>query len=115
MSNEQGQHDFSTAAEANQSADNVVQGITALLGPVVFDMDKAIIAAKQSQNDLGKEIERLIAELELFTDIAEPPRLQPAMDKLNDARRRLQTANKAMQQTQARVDRIETQLASMGS
>ncbi|KAI8138050.1 hypothetical protein BJV82DRAFT_673990 [Fennellomyces sp. T-0311] len=88
------------------------QGITLLLAPVVADMDKAIAATQQSQEELGKEIERLVAELELFTDIAEPPRLQPALAKLTESRKRLATANKLMQQTQARVQRIEAQLSS---
>ena len=37
------------------------QGITSLLAPVMVDMDKAIAATQQSQEELGKEIERLVA------------------------------------------------------
>ncbi|KAI7858563.1 hypothetical protein BDC45DRAFT_531746 [Circinella umbellata] len=87
------------------------QGIASLLTPVILDMDKAITATQQSQDELGKEIERLVAELELFTEIAEPPRLQPALNKLTESRKRLALANKLMQQTQARVQRIESQLS----
>ena len=37
------------------------QGIASLLAPVILDMDKAITATQQSQDELGKEIERLVA------------------------------------------------------
>lgn len=57
----------------------------------------------------------LFEELELFTDIAEPPRLQTALEKLSDARKRLTTANKLMQQTNARVQRIQTQIQTSTS
>lgn len=39
---------------------SMAQGIASLLTPVVTDMDKAIVSAQKSQEDLGKEIERLI-------------------------------------------------------
>ncbi|KAI9016469.1 hypothetical protein CLU79DRAFT_837510 [Phycomyces nitens] len=95
------------------------RGIGSLLGPVLCDIDKSVVAAHQSQQDLGKEIERLIAgkytktilnKLEVFADIAEPPRLQPALDTLADARKRMTVATKLMQQTQARIKRIQVAL-----
>ncbi|KAI8047358.1 uncharacterized protein B0P05DRAFT_592697 [Gilbertella persicaria] len=54
----------------------MAQDFSSILGPTVTEIDKAMVSVQQSQQDLGKEIERLIAELELFTDIAEPPQLQ---------------------------------------
>jgi hypothetical protein len=51
--------------------------------------------------------------LELFSDIAEPPKLQMSMDKLTDAKKRLITANKLMQKTSERVQRIQEQLSTM--
>jgi hypothetical protein len=36
-------------------------GLSAILGPVVLEVDKAILATQNSQDDLGKEIERLVA------------------------------------------------------
>ncbi|OAD66635.1 hypothetical protein PHYBLDRAFT_189219 [Phycomyces blakesleeanus NRRL 1555(-)] len=99
--------------EPNEEPDqsNILpRGISSLLGPVLCDIDKSVVAAHQSQEDLGKEIERLIAELEVFADIAEPPRLQPALDILADARKRLTVATKLMQQTQARIQRIQVAL-----
>ncbi|KAG0175618.1 hypothetical protein DFQ28_006619 [Apophysomyces sp. BC1034] len=97
-------------ATSNPLPETMSSGISSLLGSVAMDMDKAILETQQSQDNLGKEIERLIAELELFTDIAEPPRLQPALEKLADARKRLTVANKLMQQTYTRVQRIQAQI-----
>ncbi|KAJ8657201.1 hypothetical protein O0I10_007017 [Lichtheimia ornata] len=91
---------------------SMAQGIASLLTPVVTDMDKAIVSAQKSQEGLGKEIERLITELEHFKDIAEPPQLHPALEKLTDSRKKLASANKLMQQTQLRVQRMEAQLQS---
>jgi hypothetical protein len=41
--------------------DQFSEDIKSLLGPVVMDMDKNMIATQQSQQDLGQEIDRLIA------------------------------------------------------
>lgn len=41
--------------------DQFSKDIKSLLGPVVMDMDKNMIATQQSQQDLGQEIDRLIA------------------------------------------------------
>lgn len=49
-------------------------------------------------------------ELEHFKDIAEPPQLHPALEKLTESRKKLASANKLMQQTQLRVQRMEAQL-----
>ncbi|KAI8060778.1 hypothetical protein BC940DRAFT_311307 [Gongronella butleri] len=81
-----------------------------LLGPIVMDMDKNIVATQQSQAELSQEIERLIAELEVFADVAEPPRLQPALDKLLDAKKKLTNATKLLQSTSQRMHRIESSL-----
>ncbi|KAI9317882.1 hypothetical protein BX666DRAFT_1932401 [Dichotomocladium elegans] len=93
----------------------LAQGIESMLAPIVLGVDKAIMSAQQSQEDLGKEIERLVADLELFNAVADPPRLQPALEKLADARKRLAMTNKLMQQTQTRVQRIQSRLQNMPS
>ncbi|KAI8374542.1 Snapin/Pallidin-domain-containing protein [Radiomyces spectabilis] len=107
--------DASTSIQEQDSANKMSNGIVGLLKPLVLDMDKAIVATQKSQEELSKEIERLIAELELFADIAEPPKLHPALEKLGDARKRLTSANQLMQETQARVQRIQAQLATRSS
>lgn len=38
----------------------MAQGILSILGPIVLDIDKAIAATKQSQSDLGSEIDKLV-------------------------------------------------------
>ncbi|ORX45328.1 hypothetical protein DM01DRAFT_1340138 [Hesseltinella vesiculosa] len=94
-------------------ADNVetlANDISNLLGPIVIEMDKNIVATQQSQQELSQEIERLIAELEVFSDIAEPPRLQPALDKLTEAKKKMANAIKLLQQTTRRMDAIQSSL-----
>lgn len=113
----------------------LTQGFNSILGPAVLEIDQAIVTVQKSQDDLGKEIERLVAgkknknnteqkkkashkinkkyhyvELELFTDIAEPPTLVPCLEKLLDAKKRLASANKLMAQTNDRVERIQKEI-----
>ncbi|KAG2201437.1 hypothetical protein INT47_001486, partial [Mucor saturninus] len=88
----------------------LTQGFNSILGPAVLEIDQAIVTVQKSQDDLGKEIERLVAELELFTDIAEPPTLVPCLEKLLDAKKRLSSANKLMAQTNDRVERIQKEI-----
>ncbi|KAI8093565.1 uncharacterized protein BX664DRAFT_329986 [Halteromyces radiatus] len=90
-----------------QKDDTFSQDIKALLGPVIMDMDKNIIATQQSQHDFGQEIERLIAELEVFTDIADPPKLQTSLEKLVDAKKKLNNSIKLLHQTNTRLERME--------
>ncbi|GAN05843.1 hypothetical protein MAM1_0103c05319 [Mucor ambiguus] len=78
-------------------------GFNAVLGPAVLEIDQAILSVQKSQANLGKEIERLVAELELFTDIAEPPKLQPCLEKLSDAKNRLSSTNKLLARTNERL------------
>ncbi|KAF1796475.1 hypothetical protein V8B55DRAFT_1470026 [Mucor lusitanicus] len=85
-------------------------GFNAVLGPAVLEIDQAILSVQKSQANLGKEIERLVAELELFTDIAEPPKLQPCLEKLFDAKNRLSSTNKLLARTNERVERIQSEL-----
>lgn len=37
------------------------QGFNTILGPAVLEIDQAIVQVQKSQDDLGKEIERLVA------------------------------------------------------
>lgn len=105
----------------------LTQGFNSILGPAVLEIDQAILSVQKSQDDLEKEIERLVAgsekisllctqyniflsELELFTDIAEPPTLVPCLEKLLDAKKRLSSSNKLMAQTNDRVERIQKEI-----
>ncbi|CEP08140.1 hypothetical protein [Parasitella parasitica] len=85
-------------------------GFNAVLGPAVLEIDQAISSVQKSQENLGKEIERLVAELELFTDIAEPPKLQPSLEKLVDTKNRLISTNKLLARTSERVERLQHEL-----
>lgn len=42
------------------------QGFNAVLGPAVLEIDQAIISVQKSQENLGKEIERLVAGTILY-------------------------------------------------
>lgn len=95
------------------SNNNLSQSFNSILAPAVLEIDQAITAVQKSQGDLGKEIERLVAELELFTDMAEPPTLLPCMEKLLDAKKRLASTNKLMARTYERVERIQKEVVEI--
>jgi hypothetical protein len=40
---------------------SLAQGFNSILGPAVIEIDQAIFSVQKSQDDLGKEIERLVA------------------------------------------------------
>ncbi|KAI9485616.1 MAG: hypothetical protein EXX96DRAFT_14315 [Benjaminiella poitrasii] len=97
------------------SIDNsaLAQDFESILQPAVTKIDKAIQSVKTSQDELGNEIERLVAELELFKDITEPPQLQPVLEKLLDAKKRLTNANMLMTKTKERVERTQKELLNI--
>lgn len=86
------------------------EGFDKVVSSLMMTMDNAFQNTRKSQDELGKEIERLIAEVELFSDIAEPPKLQSSLDRLLECKRRLNMTNKMMQQTEDRVCRIQSEL-----
>ncbi|KAI8997402.1 hypothetical protein BDB01DRAFT_846058 [Pilobolus umbonatus] len=88
-----------------------VEGFNKVVGTLMVEMDTAFQSTRRSQDELAKEIERLIAEVELFSDIAEPPKLQTSLDKLLECKKRVTTTNRLMQQTEDRVQRMQTELA----
>lgn len=49
-----------SSASETPLSEAMTKGIMAMLGPVVMDMDKAIIATQKSQNDLSNEIGQLL-------------------------------------------------------
>ncbi|ORZ14580.1 hypothetical protein BCR42DRAFT_417226 [Absidia repens] len=100
----------SQSSQSKERQDHFSQDIKSILGPIVIDIDKNMVATQQSQQDLSQEIERLVAELEVFTDIAEPPKLQSALDKLVDARKKLTLSTKLLHQTHSRLERLEDML-----
>jgi hypothetical protein len=103
----------------------LTESFNSVLKPTVLEISQAMTHVQSSQQELGKEIERLVAgksqviltndvltwytELELFTDIAEPPKLQASLEKLVDAKKRLIASNKLMLKTTERVERIQKQ------
>lgn len=44
----------------------LTQGFNTILGPAVLEIDQAIVQVQKSQDDLGKEIERLVAGKPVF-------------------------------------------------
>ncbi|KAG0302992.1 hypothetical protein BGZ97_002083 [Linnemannia gamsii] len=89
----------------------LADGIMSLLGPVVQEMDFNIVSVRKSQSELEKEIERLMAELQLFlASSASPPEVEPAVQKLIKARRQIMAANSTLKTVQERVDRMHHQI-----
>ncbi|CAG8434086.1 5287_t:CDS:2 [Diversispora eburnea] len=88
-----------------------VKGLSILLKPVIEEMDNRIVAVKTSQLELNKEIERLLAELQLFVEATEAPPIQPSIQKLAVARRKLANTNQTLKIVHDRVDRMYAQLS----
>ncbi|KAG0213777.1 hypothetical protein B0O80DRAFT_493583 [Mortierella sp. GBAus27b] len=92
----------------------VADGIMSLLGPIVQEMDFNIVSVRKSQTELEKEIERLMAELQLFmASAAAPPEVEPAVQKLLKARRKIMAANTTLKAVQERVDRMSLQVEKL--
>ncbi|KAF9280028.1 hypothetical protein BGZ68_007549 [Mortierella alpina] len=103
----QQQHQHLPPKDSTRLAD----GIMSLLGPIVQEMDFNIVSVRKSQTELEKEIERLMAELQLFmASSAAPPEVEPAVQKLVKARRQIMTANSTLKAVQERVDRMHQQI-----
>ncbi|KAG9302693.1 hypothetical protein G9A89_005167 [Geosiphon pyriformis] len=86
------------------------KGIMVLIAPIITEMDSRMAAVKTSQVELNKEIERLLAELQLFNEATEPPPIQPAIQKLIKARKRLYNTNQILKTVQDRMERLFIQL-----
>ncbi|CAB4397369.1 uncharacterized protein OCT59_030086 [Rhizophagus irregularis] len=91
--------------------ENFSKGLMTLLSPVIEEMDSRIVAVKASQKELSKEIERLLAELQLFVEAAEPPPIQSSIQKLISARKKLTTTNQTLKTVHDRIERMHAQLS----
>ncbi|KAI1311880.1 hypothetical protein EDD11_003318 [Mortierella claussenii] len=97
--------------QQKDTTEKLADGIMSLLGPIVQEMDFNIVSVRKSQTELEKEIERLMAELQLFmASSAAPPEVEPAVQKLVKARRQIMTANLTLKTVQDRVDRMHQQI-----
>ncbi|CAG8476410.1 4106_t:CDS:2 [Funneliformis caledonium] len=112
------QDEAATSAEIINSSDKDVsldkekfsKGLMTLLTPVIEEMDSRIVAVKASQTELNKEIERLYAELQLFVEATESPPIQPSIQKLITARKKLTTTNQTLKTVHDRIERMHAQL-----
>ncbi|KAG0062626.1 hypothetical protein BGZ89_010524 [Linnemannia elongata] len=103
--------DGSDSQQQKDTTTRLADGIMSLLGPVVQEMDFNIVSVRKSQSELEKEIERLMAELQLFlASSASPPEVEPAVQKLIKARRQIMAANSTLKTVQERVDRMHHQI-----
>ncbi|CEG75545.1 hypothetical protein RMATCC62417_10570 [Rhizopus microsporus] len=92
-------------------AESLPQSIQSLFGSVVLEIDQAITSVQVSQKELSQEMDKLTSDLEQFSDIAEPPKLQSCLDKLMESKKRLNSSNALMQQITERVERIQSELS----
>ncbi|RIB12280.1 hypothetical protein C2G38_2201073 [Gigaspora rosea] len=90
--------------------DKFSKGLMTLLTPVIEEMDSRIVAVKASQLELNKEIERLLAELQLFVDATEQSTIQPSIQKLISATKKLATTNVTLKTVHDRVEKMYAQL-----
>ncbi|KAG0337457.1 hypothetical protein BG004_007633 [Podila humilis] len=104
--------------QQQQLRDNtkIADGLMSLMGPVVQEMDFNVVSVRKSQTELEREIERLLAELQLFmASSAAPPEVEPALLKLVKARRQIMGANTTLKTVQDRVDRMCLQIEKRSS
>ncbi|GAB5588298.1 hypothetical protein Unana1_03198 [Umbelopsis nana] len=94
----------------SDSRSHVVDGLLSMIQPVIYETDLRVVGVRQSQNELNKEIERLIAELQLFSDITDPPALQASHAKLMIARKQLAHSNQLLQTVHTRIAKMQEQL-----
>ncbi|KAG0320876.1 hypothetical protein BGZ99_004270 [Dissophora globulifera] len=97
--------------QEKENTTRLTDGIMSLLGPIVQEMDYNVVSVRKSQSELEKEIERLMAELQLFVaSSAAPPEVEPAVEKLMRARRQIMAANSTLKTVQDRVSRMHLQV-----
>ncbi|KAG2184782.1 hypothetical protein INT43_000695 [Umbelopsis isabellina] len=99
-----------TASISSEPKSHIVDGLISVIQPVIYETDLRIVAVRQSQNELNKEIERLTAELQLFSDITDPPALQASHAKLMTARKQLAHSNQLLQSVHTRISKMQDQL-----
>ncbi|KAG1142907.1 hypothetical protein G6F37_000080 [Rhizopus arrhizus] len=92
-------------------SESLPQDLRSLFGPVVLEIDQAIANVQTSQKELSQEMDKLIEGLDQFSDITEPPKLQPCLEKLMDSKKRLNSSQLLMQQVIERVERLQTHLS----
>ncbi|CAO3700616.1 unnamed protein product [Rhizopus microsporus] len=92
-------------------AESLPQSIQSLFGPIVLEIDQAITSVQVSQKELSQEMDKLTSDLEQFSGIAEPPKLQSCLDKLMESKKRLNSSSALMQQITERVERIQSKLS----
>ncbi|RHZ56065.1 hypothetical protein Glove_406g37 [Diversispora epigaea] len=102
---------ISNVTNISLDKEKFVKGLSILLKPVIEEMDDRIVAVKTSQLELNKEIERLLAELQIFVEATEAPPIQPSIQKLAVARRKLANTNQTLKIVHDRVDRMYAQLS----
>ncbi|RIA93926.1 Snapin/Pallidin-domain-containing protein [Glomus cerebriforme] len=100
-----------TDNDVNLDKEKFSKGLMTLLTPVIEEMDSRIVAVKASQKELNKEIERLLAELQLFVEATESPPIQPSIQKLVTARKKLTTTNQTLKTVHDRIERMYAQLS----
>jgi hypothetical protein len=102
--------------EANE--DIFAKGLLDLLSPVVLECDERINDVLASQADLSQQIDLLTngthlvnctntLELQHFMSISTLPTLAPYIQKLSNAKERMDNVNTTLTQINARLDRIQ--------
>jgi hypothetical protein len=54
-------HNEHPASNSSEPKSHIVDGLISVIQPVIYETDLRIVAVRQSQNELNKEIERLTA------------------------------------------------------
>jgi len=95
------------STNTKQNEELFAQGLIQLLGPVVAECDNRVQDVFTSQAELSAQIDALSEELTKFMDVSKTPHLTPYVQKLNNARGRMNNINTTLTQINARLDQIQ--------
>jgi len=91
----------------NQQNDLFAQGLIQLLAPVISECDGRIQDVFTSQAELSQQIDLLSEELAKFMDVSKTPHLTSYIQKLNNARARMNNINATLAQINSRLDKMQ--------
>jgi len=93
--------------EIQQSADVFARGMLDTLKPIVEETDARVQAVFTAQATLQREIQRLSKELDVFAEQSQTPSLMPYVNKLAQAKHRMDNIHRILQATRDRLHRLE--------
>ncbi|KAI5784212.1 hypothetical protein FPQ18DRAFT_354480 [Pyronema domesticum] len=98
--------DLSTTATTAIGNDPLSSGLQALLNPSIRTTTQKLSNVYLAQQELSGELERLVAQLQNYLEVTDPPVLRATVVKLVETRKRLGRVNNSLQTLQTRINRV---------